>query len=118
MLTKNKAPYTAIAAGERSLESGLLEALALRQDVIFVYAEEATPDFYRPAFDTVQSGCAVAVRLSPKARQTDHDWCFSTSFEHRARPPAPFDAFTDFLAGRSPAFISSHVQFTRQTERS
>ena len=118
VLTKNKAPYTAIAAGERSLESGLLEALALRPDVIFVYAEEATPDFYRPAFDTVQSGCAVAVRLSPKAPQTDRDWCFSTSFEHRARPPAPFDAFTDFLAGRSPAFLSSHVQLTRQTERS
>ena len=45
LLTKNHAPYTAIAARERSLEAGLLEALAMRRETIFVYAEEATPEF-------------------------------------------------------------------------
>ena len=36
LLTKNKAPYTAIAARDRSLEAGLLDALALQTEVVFV----------------------------------------------------------------------------------
>ena len=65
LLTRNHAPYTAIAARERSLEAGLLEALAQRAGVVFVFAEEATPAFYAPAFGPLQSACALAVRLEP-----------------------------------------------------
>ena len=38
LLTRNHAPYTAVAARDRSLECGLLEALALRRKAVFVYA--------------------------------------------------------------------------------
>ena len=81
LLTRNHAPYTAIAARERSLEAGLLEALTqeaaiagraavagrppYRGAVVFVFAEEATPAFYAPAFGPLQPACALAVRLEP-----------------------------------------------------
>lgn len=60
LLMKNKAPYTAVAAGEDSYEMGLLEASAYPGKVLFVYAEEATPEFYKPHFEDVQKARAVA----------------------------------------------------------
>ena len=63
LFTHNTAPYTAIAAREATLAAGFLEALAMRSRVLFVYAEEATPSFYRTAFTAPQPACAVAVRL-------------------------------------------------------
>ena len=63
LLTKNHAPYTAIAAAERTYEMGLLEASAYPGRVLFVYAEEATPEMYRPHFEDVQEARAVAEML-------------------------------------------------------
>lgn len=50
LLTKNHAPYTAIAAGAKSREMGWLEATSMKGRVVFVYAEEDTPEFYRREF--------------------------------------------------------------------
>ena len=47
--------------------NGFLEALAQRTRTRFVYAEEATPAFYRPAFGPAQEAVAVAVRLDSSA---------------------------------------------------
>ena len=63
LVTGNKAPYTAIAAGEKSYEMGLLEASTYPGKVLFVFAEEATPEFYRPHFEDVQDAHAVALLL-------------------------------------------------------
>ena len=63
LLTKNKAPYTAIAAGPDSYDMGLLEASTYPGKVLFVYAEEATPEMYRPHFPDVQSAHAVALLI-------------------------------------------------------
>lgn len=63
LLKKNKASYTAIAAAEKSYEMGLLEASTYPGKVLFVYAEEATPEFYRPHFDDVQKAHAVAMLI-------------------------------------------------------
>lgn len=60
LLTKNRAPYTAIAAGADSFEMGLLEASTYPGKVVFVYAEETTPEFYRPSFADPQTAHAVA----------------------------------------------------------
>lgn len=46
MITKNKGSYTSIAANEKTLEMGLVETLITPAPVLFVYAEEKTPDFY------------------------------------------------------------------------
>lgn len=64
LLTKNRAPYTAIAAAERTYEMGLLEASTYHGRVLFIYAEEATPDFYRPHFEDVQSAHALAIVMT------------------------------------------------------
>ena len=106
LLTRNHAPYTAVAARDRSLEAGLLEALALRRETVFVYAEEATPDLYAPTFGDLQSGCAVAVRLAPG------DGLVAT-FRHADLPPASFDAFVDFLEGRAASFATSDFVLAR-----
>ena len=110
LLTKNHAPYTAIAARERSLEAGLLETLALRREAIFVYAEEATPEFYLPAFGDPQPACAVALRVteSPEAP-------FSVDFRHADLPPSTFEDFVAFLEGRAPSFATSDLLISRPT---
>lgn len=63
LLTGNRAPYTAIAAAEKTCEMGLLEASLHPGRVLFVHAEEATPEFYRPRFADVQQARAVAMVL-------------------------------------------------------
>lgn len=63
LVTRNRAPYTAIAAAERTYEMGLLEASTYTGRVLFVYAEEATPEFYRPHFEDVHEARAVAMML-------------------------------------------------------
>ena len=60
LLAKDKAPYTAIAAGADSYEMGMLDASTYPGKVLFVYAEESTPEFYRPHFPDVRAAYAVA----------------------------------------------------------
>lgn len=60
LFTKNKAPYTAIAAGPDSKEMGLLEASTYPGKVLFIYAEEETPEFYKPHFPDEQTAHAEA----------------------------------------------------------
>ena len=63
LLTKDKAPYTAISAGADSYEMGMLEASTYPGKVLFVYAEESTPEMYRPHFPDVKRAHSVAVLL-------------------------------------------------------
>ena len=63
ILTKNRAPYTAIAARARSREMGWLEATSMKGRVVFVYAEEDTPELYRPEFGEVEAARAEAFLL-------------------------------------------------------
>ena len=63
LLAKDKAPYTAIAAGPESYEMGLVEASTYPGRVLFVYAEESTPEFYRPHFPDVRPAHAEAMLI-------------------------------------------------------
>lgn len=111
LLTRNHAPYTAVAARERSLEAGLLEALAMGQEVLFVYAEEATPELYHGEFGEEQNACAVAARLAPCAPdEADFRVEFQVADEI---PPATFESFGDFLAGRAAKLVSSSFTLIR-----
>jgi len=70
LLTGNRAAYTAVAARERTYEMGLVEAeaqLASRASpaVLYVYAEEGTPDYYLPEFGNRVTAHAVAQLLAP-----------------------------------------------------
>lgn len=66
LLTKETEAYTSIAAGEKSLESGLLESFCSPKPVLFLYAEEATPDFYTKHFSTPFLGHGIGLILSPE----------------------------------------------------
>ena len=100
LLTKNTAPYTSIAGRERSLESGFLEALVQLLEkraegrVLFVFAEEATPEFYRASFPAVERGCALAALL-------DFSGGVKVEFRHEERAPLFFGELADFLSGSS-----------------
>ena len=63
LLAKDKAPYTAIAAGPDTYDMGLLEASTYPGRVLFVYAEESTPEMYRPHFPDPRPAYAVALLL-------------------------------------------------------
>lgn len=83
VLTRNHRPYTAVAARRATLAAGFLEACASGGPVLYVYAEEATPEFYRPAFGAAQEACACAVVVDG-TRGDD--------------PPLPTDTFAEFAA--------------------
>ncbi len=115
LLTHNHAPYTAIAARERSLEAGLLEALA-QGAVVFVFAEEATPAFYAPAFGPLQGACAFAVRLEPGRGATccaRTNGLFRADFRSAELPPVSFDAADAFFSGRADALEAASFTLTR-----
>ena len=105
LLTHNHAPYTAIAARERSLEAGLLEALT-QGAVVFVFAEEATPAFYVPAFGPLQPACALAVRL-------ELGGSCRAEFHSTECAPVSFDAADAFFSGRADALEAASFTLTR-----
>ena len=75
IFTKNHAPYTAIAAREKTYEMGLVEAQAqlatgVADRVLYVYAEEATPEHYLPEFGERVVAHAVAMLLAANPQTT------------------------------------------------
>ena len=76
LLKGSRAPYTAIAARGESLYAGAIEALAQLYDavsrgtwnaVVLVYAEEATPEMYKPSFPDPAGSRALAARIGSEA---------------------------------------------------
>lgn len=66
LIRKNKESYTTVAANERTLEMGILEALTTRSPVLFVFAEEDCPKMYEPKMENPQKSCGVSFFLSRK----------------------------------------------------
>lgn len=68
LFTGNKTPYTAISARGRSYEMGLIEAKAQlaagTPHVLYVYAEEATPEDYLPSFGKPVEAHSIAMLLA------------------------------------------------------
>ena len=105
LITRNHAPYTAIAARERSLEAGILEALT-QGTVVFVFAEEATPAFYAPECGSLQPACALAARLEPGG-------ACRAEFRTTDCPPVTFDAADAFFSGRTDSLESASFTLAR-----
>ena len=72
LLVKNRESYTSIAAGENTIESGLTEAFCGKLPTLFIYAEEETPEFYRPKFSNPFGGHGVAFILSDQPSPNAH----------------------------------------------
>ncbi len=92
LIRGDASPYTAIAAGESTIESGLLETLLPRVPALFVYAEEAAPEFYAPALrERVPAGAfALAV---------EHGEDFEMSAGVPDAAPVSFDEIREFFFG-------------------
>ena len=86
VMTKNRAPYTAIAAGDDSVECGLLELLFAGAPAAFVYAEETG------------GGYGVALRVTPSGAEGR---AVEVADGDPSRPAFGFDALCAFLSGAS-----------------
>lgn len=73
LLTQNHSPYTAVAAGGATREAGLLEASTIPGRVLFIFAEEATPEFYRAHFEEVERARATALIVENPPEQAAAD---------------------------------------------
>ncbi|MBO4745566.1 MAG: beta-ketoacyl synthase chain length factor [Alphaproteobacteria bacterium] len=92
VLTQNKNSYTSIAAGARTLESGIMAALGTKKPVLFVFVEEKSPEMYEPFLDAPVAAHAMAFMLTDDASRKIV-WNATANKE----PPLTFDAMADFL---------------------
>lgn len=106
LLTRNHESYTAIAARERSLEAGLLEAIAQRREVLFVYAEESTPALYRADFDGLQCAEACALRMGPGTG-------VDVEFSPREMAPCRLDDLRRFVTGETRELVTTSLTLRR-----
>ena len=89
LLRKNQNEYTSIAAGPRTLESGILAALTMAKPVLFVYAEEHSPELYNEFLGTPVMAHGLAFMLGAKGNHkisfnmSDKD-CSSLTFDKMA----------------------------------
>lgn len=83
VFTKNKAPYTAVAAGDDSIECGLIEMFAAENTGLYVYAEETGGGYGASFFlDDGLPGRRLEVTAGDASRD-----------------PVSFSRFVDFLSG-------------------
>ncbi len=92
LLTHNKNSYTSIAAGEKTLENALLDAMLTKKPVLFVYAEERNPNEYKSALKkpVVSHGCAIFIDNSGKNE-------FELKSNNVNMPTLSFEKFQNFL---------------------
>ncbi len=92
VLTKNKNPYTSIAAGVRTLESGIMAALIAEKPVLFVFAEEKSPEMYEPFLEKPVIAHALAFMLTNDAARK-----FVWQSVTKQQEPLSFDMMAEFL---------------------
>ena len=96
--TKNRAPYTAIAAGDDTIECGFLELLSGVTPAMLVYAEE-TQGGYGAAISVVgEREGAAPVDVGPG---------------DPSREPLGFKELSDFIAGRIQALEGRYLSLRR-----
>ena len=91
ILTGNKSSYVSIAAGDKTLESGILSALMNSGPTLFIFAEERTPDFYVPYLDTSVYARAIVFILSDSG-------AIKCKLANNNCEPLTFDKMADFLS--------------------
>lgn len=132
LLRGDTAPYTAIAAGTRTLENGLFQAILLRRRVIFVFAEEPVPEFYANDFSEKFFVGSLALLIEPDGNEADgcaerradgNDGCevggndfpeseFFTDEGVAGTPPLSVSALTEFLGAAGAAARLETAAFT------
>ena len=72
IFTKNKAPMTAVAAGEQSFITGLIDAACKLkannlERILYVYSDYDIPEYYKPYVQSGECACSIALLLSATA---------------------------------------------------
>ena len=102
VLNKNKNSYVSVAAGNNTLESGILAALTGTKPVLFVFAEEKSPEMYEPFLESPVAAHGLAFMLDNSAERTVI-WADGDD-EHTS---LSFDAMADFLVSGGAITTSS-----------
>ena len=110
LIRKNKESYTTIAADERTLEMGILEALMTQYPVLFVFAEEDCPKIYEPKVKNPQKSCGVSFFLS----QEKSDFQVETDFaKSEVDIPLAFETVKRFLQGETSEIKTANFTMRR-----
>lgn len=108
LIKKNTETYTAISAGPRSAECGLLEALLMRSRALFVSAEEPMPEFYREEFEEPAAPCAIALAVG-----CGNDFEMTEGVTGAA--PLNAAALKDFLEQKTPTLVCESFTLSRRS---
>lgn len=92
IMAKNRNSYVSIASGARTLENGILAALVTQKPVLFVYAEERSPEMYVPFLDAPVPAHGLAFILNDVGKTK---W----TPQSKELPPLTFGAMEKFLVG-------------------
>lgn len=109
LLTQNKNSYTSIAAGEHTLEMGILDALISPRPILFIFAEERTPELYRNILPTTTPAHGLAFYAG-----TTGNTAIDITAGTPNRPPLTFDQFCNFLDGNIDTLTTTHWTLTRR----
>ncbi|MBR4597100.1 MAG: beta-ketoacyl synthase chain length factor [Opitutales bacterium] len=93
ILSKNKESYTAIAAGENSLELGVLEAFAQQSKVFFVCAQEPLLSVIDAEGEEPQEALGIAFYAEPAPENGD----FELTAGQFANPALKFEGLKNLL---------------------
>ena len=102
VLNKNKNSYVSVAAGNNTLESGILAALTGTKPVLFVFAEEKSPEMYEPFLESPVAAHGLAFMLDNSAERTVI-WADGDD----GHAPLSFDAMANFLVSGGAITTSS-----------
>ncbi|MDR1983036.1 MAG: beta-ketoacyl synthase chain length factor, partial [Holosporaceae bacterium] len=74
ILNKNTLPYTAIAAGDKTFEMGLVETMIQEdEEIIYTYAEESTPEILQNFINVKPSAFSMLISKN----QGDYNFLFT-----------------------------------------
>jgi hypothetical protein len=107
ILTKNQSPYTAIASGKDSIETGLIEAFLYQSDTLFIYADESTPKLYQD-YIGLQKSQALSLFISKdklESSSTPIKLDFIT-----CKNSMSFEAVSNFLSHRSDVLQGKYIR--------
>lgn len=102
---KNNNSYTSIAANQDTIESGLLEVFCSPRPVLFIYAEEETPEFYYSKFKKTFLGQGVAFIVSDQKLPDSQKVLMETIFSEQS--PLTFSELCQFL-DKGEILITNH----------
>lgn len=86
--------YTTVAANEETMDCGLVEALSRKDNVLFIYAEEEVPEFYKSSFNKPFLGHGAAFILSKQQKDNARSVCVEYLNDKKR---LTFDELVDFL---------------------